>query len=50
MRGLEKVDELIKKLSAHIIGIMDTGDETTHEIAEKTEALAKLVAARASMN
>lgn len=47
---MEKVDELIEKLAGHIIGILDTGDETTHEIEEKTKALAVLVALRASMN
>ena len=50
VRKIEKVDELIEKLSEHIIGIMDASNETTHEIAEKTEALAKLVMARASLN
>ena len=40
---MEKVDELIEKLADHIIGIINIGNETDHEIAEKTSALAKLI-------
>lgn len=47
---MEKVDELIGKLAEHIIGIMDINDGEAHEVAEKTKALADLVAARASLN
>lgn len=46
---MEKVDELIEKLAGHIIGILDTGNEATHEIEEKTKALAELITARSRM-
>ncbi len=47
---MEKVDQLINDLAAHIINVLKSGDEFQHEVAEKSTALANLISARASMN
>lgn len=44
---MKEVDELIKKLAIHISGIISSGKEREGEIAEKTNALAELMSARA---
>lgn len=44
---MEKVDELIEELAIHISGIISSGKEREGEIAEKTNALAELMSARA---
>ena len=43
---VEEVDELIEALAIHISGIISSGKESEHEIAEKTKALAELISAR----
>lgn len=44
---MEEVDELIEKLAIHICEIISSGKEREGEIAEKTNALAELMSARA---
>lgn len=46
---MQEVDKLIGTLSEHIENIIQNDREVEHEIAEKTKALAALVAARASV-
>ena len=48
MRRVKEVDELIKKLAIHISEIISSGKEREGESAEKTNALAELVSARAT--
>lgn len=46
---MKEVDKLIGTLSEHIENIIQNDRECENEIAEKTKALAALVAARASV-
>lgn len=45
---MKEVDNLIEVLAMHISGIIVSGKEREHEVAEKTKALAELVSARAT--
>ena len=47
---MEKGDELIEKLSIHLIEIIESKNEAEHEIEEKTKALVSLITARSAMN
>ena len=44
---MKEVDELIKKLAIHISEIISSDKEREGEVAEKTNALAELISARA---
>lgn len=44
---MKEVDELIKKLAIHISEIISFDKEREGEVAEKTNALAELISARA---
>ena len=44
---MKEVDNLIAVLALHISGIIASGKEREHEVAEKTKALAELMSARA---
>ena len=46
---MNKVDELIEKLAAHIEELIEKGATHEYEIAEKTKALAELIHARANI-
>lgn len=46
---MKEVDNLIEKLAVHISGIIASGKEREHEVAEKTKALAELMSARAKV-
>lgn len=44
---MKAVDDLIEKLAIHISEVISSGKECEHEVAEKTNALAALMSARA---
>ncbi len=44
---MKAVDELIENLAIHISEVISSGKEREHEVAEKTNALAALMSARA---
>lgn len=44
---MKAVDDLIENLAIHISEVISSGKECEHEVAEKTNALAALMSARA---